>query len=62
MIKLKKEKKKGFVCDGCGKVFENATRTRFYIRLAGYERYNMEFCNSCIRSLKKKLTEGDDEQ
>lgn len=54
MIKLKKEKKKDFVCDGCGKGYIGATRNSFVIRVAGYETYNIPLCNACLLSLKKK--------
>lgn len=54
MIKLKKEKKKDFVCDGCGKGYIGASRNSFIIRVAGYETYNIQLCNACLLSLKKK--------
>lgn len=34
MIKFKKEKKKDFVCDGCGKGYIGASRNSFVIRVA----------------------------
>lgn len=55
MIKLKKEKKKDFVCDGCGKGYIGASRNSFIIRVAGYETYNIQLCNACLLSLKKKI-------
>lgn len=61
MIKLKKEKKKDFVCDGCGKGYSAATRTRLVIRVAGYEVYNIELCNACLLSLKKKINKEENE-
>lgn len=54
MIKLKKEKKKDFVCDRCGKGYIGATRNSLVIRVAGYETYNIPLCNACLLSLKKK--------
>jgi hypothetical protein len=54
VIKLKKEKKKDFVCDGCGKGYIGASRNSFIIRVAGYETYNIQLCNACLLSLKKK--------
>ena len=50
MIKFKKEKKKDFVCDGCGKGYIGASRNSFIIRVAGYETYNIQLCNACLLS------------
>lgn len=49
MIKLKKEKKKDFVCDGCGKGYIGATRNSLVIR------------NACLLSLKKKINKEENE-
>lgn len=54
MIKLRKEKKKDFVCDGCGKAYIGASRNSLVIHVAGYETYNIPLCNVCLLSLKKK--------
>lgn len=61
MLKLKKEKKKDFVCDGCGKGYIGASRNSFIIRVAGYETYNIQLCNACLLSLKKKINKEEDE-
>lgn len=59
MIKFKKEKKKDFVCDGCGKGYIGATRNSLVIRVAGYETYNIPLCNACLLSLKKKINKTE---
>lgn len=59
VIKLKKEKKKGFVCDGCGKAYIRASRNSLVIRVAGYETYNIPLCNFCLLSLKKKINKEE---
>lgn len=61
VIKLKKEKKKDFVCDGCGKGYIGASRNSFIIRVAGYETYNIQLCNACLLSLKKKINKEENE-
>lgn len=61
VIKLKKEKKKDFVCDGCGKGYIGATRNSLVIRVAGYETYNIPLCNACLLSLKKKINKEENE-
>ena len=61
IIKLKKEKKKDFVCDGCGKGYIGASRNSFIIRVAGYETYNIQLCNACLLSLKKKINKEENE-
>lgn len=61
VIKFKKEKKKDFVCDGCGKGYIGASRNSFIIRVAGYETYNIQLCNACLLSLKKKINKEENE-
>ena len=34
---------------------------RFIIRVAGYETYNIQLCNACLLSLKKKINKEENE-
>lgn len=61
MIKLKKEKEKNFICDGCGNGYMGGSRNSFIIRVAGYETYNIQLCNACLLSLKKKIDREENE-
>lgn len=61
MIKLRKEKKKDFVCDGCGKSYIGANRNSIVIHVAGYETYNIPLCNACLLKFKKKINKEENE-